>query len=212
MSYEELIEEMDQRMQFPGVQNAWTQPIRARIDMLSTGIRTPVGIKIFGPDLDIIQELGIAAENILQSVPGTRSAYAERVSGGYFTDIRIDREAIARYGLTVGEVQMVIQSALGGMNITRTIEGRERYPVNVRYMRELRDDIEKIKRILVPVNMGGGGAMTPRRCRCSDGPDPAGAAGRHQHEYRTGHDPRRRCHAGRVCLYRCRRPRSGRLC
>jgi copper/silver efflux system protein len=160
MSYEELIEEMDQRMQFPGVQNAWTQPIRARIDMLSTGIRTPVGIKIFGPDLDIIQELGIAAENILQSVPGTRSAYAERVSGGYFTDIRIDREAIARYGLTVGEVQMVIQSAIGGMNITRTVEGRERYPVNVRYMRELRDDIEKIKRILVPVNMGGGGAMT----------------------------------------------------
>jgi copper/silver efflux system protein len=159
LSYAELIEAMDQRMQFPGVQNAWTQPIRARIDMLSTGIRTPVGLKIFGPDLDTIQELGIATENILQSVPGTRSVYAERVAGGYFADIRIDREAIARYGLTVGEVQEVIQSAIGGMNITRTVEGRERYPVNVRYMRELRDDIEKIKRILVPVSMSGGGAM-----------------------------------------------------
>jgi copper/silver efflux system protein len=159
LSYAELIEAMDQRMQFPGVQNAWTQPIRARIDMLSTGIRTPVGLKIFGPDLDTIQELGIATENILQSVPGTRSVYAERVAGGYFADIRIDREAIARYGLTVGEVQEVIQSAIGGMNITRTVEGRERYPVNVRYMRELRDDIEKIKRILVPVSMSSGGTM-----------------------------------------------------
>jgi copper/silver efflux system protein len=151
---------MDSRMQFPGLQNAWTQPIRARIDMLSTGIRTPVGLKIFGPNLDTIQELGIAAENLLKSVPGTRSVYAERVSGGFFTDIRIDRDAIARYGLTVEDVQMVIQSALGGMNVTRTIEGRERYPVNVRYMRELRDDIDKIKRILVPVNLGGTDAMT----------------------------------------------------
>ncbi|RJQ85424.1 MAG: efflux RND transporter permease subunit [Desulfobacteraceae bacterium] len=159
MTYPELIEEMDARMQFPGMQNAWTQPIRARIDMLSTGIRTPVGLKIFGPDLDTIQELGISAENILKAVPGTRSVYAERVSGGYFTDIRIDRDAIARYGLTVEDVQDVIQSAIGGMNITRTIEGRERYPVNIRYMRELRDDIEKIKRILVPVSMGAGGGM-----------------------------------------------------
>ncbi|MBI4774712.1 MAG: efflux RND transporter permease subunit [Deltaproteobacteria bacterium] len=160
LSFKELVEEMDRRMQFPGMQNAWTQPIRARIDMLSTGIRTPVGIKIFGPDLNTIQQLGIAAEQILKSVPGTRSVYAERVAGGYFTDIRIKRDAIARYGLTVGDVQQVIQSAIGGMNITRTIEGRERYPVNVRYMRELRDDIEKIERILVPVNItGAGGAM-----------------------------------------------------
>ena len=159
LRYEELVEEMDRRMQFPGMQNAWTQPIRARIDMLSTGIRTPVGIKVFGPDLNTIQDIGISIENILKGVGGTRSVYAERVAGGYFTDIRIDRDAIARYGLTVGEVQEVIQSALGGMNITRTIEGRERYPVNIRYMRELRDDIEEIKRILVPVDMQSAGAM-----------------------------------------------------
>jgi Cu(I)/Ag(I) efflux system membrane protein CusA/SilA len=146
---------MDRKMQFPGLQNAWTMPIRARLDMLSTGIRTPVGIKIFGPDLNTIQELGIQIETLLKDVPGTRSVYAERVAGGYFVDIKIRRDAIARYGLTVGEVQEVIQSAIGGMNVTRTIEGRERYPVNVRYLRELRDDIEKISRILVPARMMG---------------------------------------------------------
>ncbi|MCX8118471.1 MAG: CusA/CzcA family heavy metal efflux RND transporter [Desulfobacterota bacterium] len=155
ITFEELVEEMDRQMQFPGVQNAWTMPIRARIDMLTTGIRTPVGIKISGPDLKKIEEVGIHIEKILKEVPGTRSVYAERVSGGYFTDIKIDREAIARYGLTVGEVQEVIQSALGGMNLTRTVEGRERYPVNLRYPRELRDDLEKVKRILVPVPKGG---------------------------------------------------------
>src|SRR4030043_2159 len=148
MTYEELVEEMDKKMQFPGIQNAWTMPIRARIDMLTTGIRTPVGIKISGPDLKTIEETGIHIEVILKEVAGTRSVYAERVAGGYFTDIKINRDAIARYGLTVGEVQEVIQTALGGMNITRTIEGRERYPVNIRYLRELRDDLEKGKRIL----------------------------------------------------------------
>ena len=152
---------MDQKMQFPGLQNAWTMPIRARIDMLSTGIRTPVGIKIFGPDLNTIQDLGIQIEGILKEVPGTRSVYAERVAGGFFIDIDIQRDAIARYGLTVGEVQEVIQSAIGGMNITRTIEGRERYPVNVRYPRELRDDVEKLKRIQVPARMGGAARMEP---------------------------------------------------
>ncbi|MCU0586188.1 MAG: CusA/CzcA family heavy metal efflux RND transporter, partial [Desulfobacterales bacterium] len=161
LTYEELVEQMDQRMQFPGLQNAWTMPIRARIDMLSTGIRTPVGIKIFGPDLNTIQELGILIEGILKEVPGTRSVYAERVAGGFFIDIDIRRDAIARYGLTVGEVQEVIQSAIGGMNITRTVEGRERYPVNVRYPRELRDDLEKLKRIQVPARMGGAARMEP---------------------------------------------------
>jgi Cu(I)/Ag(I) efflux system membrane protein CusA/SilA len=155
LTYDELVEQMDQKMQFPGLQNAWTMPIRARIDMLSTGIRTPVGIKIFGPNLEAIQGLGIQIEAILKDVPGTRSVYAERVAGGFFIDINIQRDAIARYGLTVGEVQEVIQSAIGGMNISRTVEGRERYPVNVRYPRELRDDIERLKRILVPVRMGG---------------------------------------------------------
>ncbi len=161
ITYEELVEDMDRKMQFPGFQNAWTMPIRARIDMLTTGIRTPVGIKISGSDLKKIEEIGIHIEMILKELPGTRSVYAERVSGGYFTDIKISREAIARYGLTVGEVQEVIQSALGGMNITRTIEGRERYPVNIRYPRELRDDLEKIKRILIPVRGGGSSGMQP---------------------------------------------------
>ena len=161
-TYEELVAAIDHEMQFPGVQNAWTMPIRARIDMLTTGIRTPVGIKIFGSDLNKIQELGIQIETVLKQVAGTRSVYAERVTGGYFVDIKINREAIARYGLTVGEVQEVIQSAIGGMNITRTIEGRERYPVNVRYLRELRDDIEKLGRILVPAKtMAGASAMGP---------------------------------------------------
>jgi Cu(I)/Ag(I) efflux system membrane protein CusA/SilA len=159
ITYEELVEEMDQKMQFPGLQNAWTMPIRARIDMLSTGIRTPVGIKISGSDLNTIQEMGVHIETILKKVAGTRSVYAERVAGGYFTDIKIKRDEIARYGLTVGDVQDVIQSALGGMNVTRTVEGRERYPVNLRYLRELRDDLEKVKRILVPVRTGGSGGM-----------------------------------------------------
>jgi Cu(I)/Ag(I) efflux system membrane protein CusA/SilA len=150
---------MDQKMQFPGLQNAWTMPIRARIDMLSTGIRTPVGIKIAGADLNTIQELGSHIEMILKEVPGTRSVYAERVAGGYFTDITVKREEIARYGLTVGDVQDVIQTALGGMNLTRTVEGRERYPVNLRYPRELRDNVEAIKRILVPISTGPTRAM-----------------------------------------------------
>ncbi len=157
ITYEELINEMDRKMQFPGLQNAWTMPIRARIDMLTTGIRTPVGIKISGGDLKKVEEMGIHIEMILKEVKGTRSVYAERVAGGFFTDIRIKRDEIARYGLTVGEVQDVIQTALGGMNVTRTVEGRERYPVNIRYLRELRDDLEKVKRILVPVRRGGSG-------------------------------------------------------
>jgi Cu(I)/Ag(I) efflux system membrane protein CusA/SilA len=159
MTFEELTEEMDQRMQFPGLQNSWTMPIRARIDMLSTGIRTPVGIKIAGADLNTIQELGTHIEMILKQVPGTRSVYAEKVAGGYFTDIVIRREEIARFGLTVGDVQDVIQTALGGMTITRTVEGRERYPVNLRYPREMRDDLEKIRRILVPISGGNAGGM-----------------------------------------------------
>lgn len=157
ITYEELVEEMDKKMQFPGFQNAWTMPIRARIDMLTTGIRTPVGIKISGSDLNKIQELGIHIEMILNEVAGTRSVYAERVAGGYFADIKIKRDEIARYGLTVGDVQDVIQTALGGMNVSRTVEGRERYPVNLRYLRELRDDLERVKRILVPVPVAPSG-------------------------------------------------------
>jgi Cu(I)/Ag(I) efflux system membrane protein CusA/SilA len=150
ITYEEILSELDQKVQFPGVSNAWTQPIRARLDMLTTGIRTPVGIKISGTDLKKIQEIGEHIEMVLKEVKGTRSVYAERVSGGYFVDIKVKREEAARYGLTVGDIQDVIQTAIGGMQITTTVEGRERYPVNIRYMRELRDDVERLKRVLVP--------------------------------------------------------------
>jgi Cu(I)/Ag(I) efflux system membrane protein CusA/SilA len=150
----ELQAELDEKLQFPGFPNVWTQPIRNRLDMLLTGIKTPVGIKIFGPDLNVIQSLGQRIEGILTDVPGTRSVYAERVAQGYFTDIQIDRRAIARHGLTIEEVQDVIQSALGGENVTRTIEGRERYPVNVRYQRAFREDIPALQRMLVKTPMG----------------------------------------------------------
>ncbi|MCC7241096.1 MAG: efflux RND transporter permease subunit [Acidobacteria bacterium] len=149
MTFDRLQSEMDAMLQFPGFPNVWTQPIRNRLDMLLTGIKTPVGIKIFGADLDVIQGLGQQIERILQPVPGTRSVYAERVSQGYFTDIRIDRQAIARYGLAVEDVQDVIQSALGGENVTQTVEGRERYPVNVRYARAFRETLPELERVLV---------------------------------------------------------------
>ena len=151
---EQLQREMDEALQFPGFPNVWTQPIRNRLDMLLTGIKTPVGIKIFGSDLTIIQEIGEKIERILQGVPGTRSVYAERVNQGYFTDVQPNRAAIAQHGLTVEHVQDIIQSALGGQNITRTIEGRERYPVNVRYARAFREDLPAIERVLVRTPRG----------------------------------------------------------
>ena len=154
MTMERLQADMDAAMQFPGFPNVWTQPIRNRLDMLLTGIKTTVGIKIFGADLEVIQRLGEQIEQDLQHVAGTRSVYAERVAQGYFTDIRIDRDAIARHGLTIEDVQDVIQSALGGENVTRTIEGRERYPVNVRYEREFRENLADLERVLVKTPMG----------------------------------------------------------
>lgn len=154
ITFEELTAEMDKKMQFPGVTNAWTMPIKARIDMLSTGVRTPVGIKIFGSDLKEIEKIGGHIEMILKEVPGTRSIYAERTAGGYFVDFDLKREQLARYGLSVEDAQMVIMSAIGGENITTTVEGRERYSVNVRYARELRDDIDKLRRVLVPTMSG----------------------------------------------------------
>jgi Cu(I)/Ag(I) efflux system membrane protein CusA/SilA len=154
MTFEQLQAEMDAQLQFPGFPNVWTQPIRNRLDMLLTGIKTRVGIKIFGADLNLIEGLGRQIEQILQAVPGTRSVYAERVSQGYFTDIRIDRDAIARHGLRIEDVQDVIQSALGGENVTETIEGRERYPVNVRYARDFRDSVPALERVLVKTPMG----------------------------------------------------------
>ena len=154
LTFERLQADMDARLQFAGVPNVWTQPIRNRLDMLSTGIKTPVGIKVLGPDLTVIQEIGREIERTLQHVPGTRSVYAERVAQGYFTDIDIDRDAIARYGLRIEDVQDVIESALGGENITQTIEGRERYPVNVRYASDFRQDLGAIERVLVKAPNG----------------------------------------------------------
>jgi copper/silver efflux system protein len=154
MTFEKLQAEMDASLQFPGFPNVWTQPIRNRLDMLLTGIKTPVGIKIFGPNLDVIQGVGEQIEQALGRVPGTRSVYAERVTQGYFTDIKVNREAIARYGLTIEDVQDVIQSALGGENITQTVEGRERYPVNVRYARAFREALPALERVLVRTSSG----------------------------------------------------------
>jgi Cu(I)/Ag(I) efflux system membrane protein CusA/SilA len=154
VTYESLVDEMDKALQFPAVTDAWTMPIRNRIDMLTTGVRTPVGIKIFGPDLKQIEAIGKHIERVAKDVPGTRNVYAERVMGGYFLDVEINRDEIARYGLTVMVVGRVIESAIGGENITTTIEGRARYPINVRYLRELRDDPEKLARVLVDTPTG----------------------------------------------------------
>ena len=153
MTVEKLKDEMNDALSIPGVANSFTMPIKARTDMLATGIRTPVGIKVLGPKIEEVERIGLEIEHHVKDIPGTRSAYAERVTTGYFLDFDIKRKEIARYGLSVEDVQEVIESAVGGMNLTTTIEGRERYPVNVRYARELRGDIERLKRILVPVGM-----------------------------------------------------------
>ncbi len=155
VSLEKIKDEMNDALTIPGVANSFTMPIKARIDMLATGIRTPVGIKILGSDLNEIEKIGIAIEHHMKDIPGLRSVYAERVTTGYFLDFNIKRDAIARYGLTIDDVQQVIQSSIGGMNLTTTVEGRARYPVNVRYARELRNDIDKLSRVLVPVSAMG---------------------------------------------------------
>ena len=140
---------MNDAMQFPGVVNAWTMPIKARVDMLTTGIRTPIGIKIMGADLNKVQELGIHIETVLKDVPGTKSIFAERTAGGYFLDFDLKREELARYGMTIDAANGVIMQAIGGDTVTTTVEGRERYPVNVRYLRDFRSNINDLKRILV---------------------------------------------------------------
>jgi Cu(I)/Ag(I) efflux system membrane protein CusA/SilA len=151
---EELTEELDRAIQFPGLTNAWTMPIKTRIDMLSTGIKTPVGIKVMGPNLAKLSEIGARIEAAVRQIPGTLSAYSERVTGGNYLDFIIRRQEIARYGLTIGDVQDVISTAIGGMNVTETVEGLERYPVNLRYNRELRDDMDRLKRVLVATPTG----------------------------------------------------------
>jgi Cu(I)/Ag(I) efflux system membrane protein CusA/SilA len=158
MTMDTLIAELDQALQIPGVSNAWTMPIKARTDMLSTGIRTPIGIKVFGNDLAELEQLAKAIEAVVKTVPGTTSAYAERITGGYYLNIEPDRAALARYGLGIGDVQDVIATALGGETVTTTVEGRERFGVNVRYPRDLRADPQAIAQVLIPVP---GGAMIP---------------------------------------------------
>ena len=140
---------LNDAMQFPGVVNAWTMPIKARVDMLTTGVRTPIGIKIMGADLEKVQEIGIMIESVLQNVPGSKSVYAERTAGGYFLDFTLNRSELARYGLSIDMANDVVMQAVGGENVTTTIEGRERYPVNVRYLRDYRSDLAKLKRVLV---------------------------------------------------------------
>ncbi len=153
-STRELMSEMDKAIKFPGVANAWTMPIKTRIDMLSTGIKTPIGIKVSGADLNELQRLSKEIEQAMKTIPETLSVFGDRAVGGYYMDFDIDRKAAARYGLTTGDIQDVIQTAIGGMNITQTVEGLERYPVNLRYPRELRDDAQSLKRILIPTPTG----------------------------------------------------------
>ena len=216
ISWEELINEMDRALQIPGNVNAWTMPIKGRIDMLTTGVRTPIGIKIFGADLDEIQRIGEQIESILRNVPGTRSIFAERAAGGYFVDFVPKREVLARYGLTIDDLQDVIMTAIGGENISTTIEGRERYTINLRYPRDLRRDLDQLQRVLVTAALGHGhrrrrherGVEQQRRGRHSS---PDRRVGGHQTGQRPVDDPRRERHARRLCLCGHRRPRRRRL-
>jgi Cu(I)/Ag(I) efflux system membrane protein CusA/SilA len=155
ISWEELVAEMDRALQIPGNVNAWTMPIKARIDMLSTGVRTPIGVKVFGGDLSEIQEIGEEIEKSLRDVRGTRSIFAERAAGGYFVDFVPKREELARYGLTIDDLHTVIMTAIGGENISTTIEGRERYSINLRYPRDMRADLDQLERVLVTARSGG---------------------------------------------------------
>jgi Cu(I)/Ag(I) efflux system membrane protein CusA/SilA len=176
LTAEALVSAMDSAVRVPGVTNAWTMPIRGRIDMLATGIRTPVGIKIFGPDLAELERIGRQVEQSVRMVPGTRSAFAERAVSGYYLDIDIDRAAAARYGVNVSDVQAVIATAIGGMTITQTVEGRERYAVRIRYPQELRDTPEHLASVLVPVNHDVAGARDSAMVRAGmgDGADGGG--------------------------------------
>lgn len=161
---DDIIAELDAKLQIPGVRNGWTQPIINRINMLSTGVRTDLGVKIFGPDLDTLEALAIRAERILRDVPGAADLYAERTQGGLFLDIDIDRTSVARYGINIGDVQDLIETAVGGENISTVVDGRQRFPIRVRFGREFRDDMEKLRSILVPVNVA---AKTPVRQEAS---------------------------------------------
>jgi Cu(I)/Ag(I) efflux system membrane protein CusA/SilA len=166
----DIIAELDSKLQIPGVRNGWTQPIINRINMLSTGVRTDLGVKIFGKDLDTLEGLAIEAEHILRKVPGAADLYAERTQGGLFLDIKIDRRAVARHGINVGDVQDIVETAIGGQNIGTVIDGRQRFPIRVRYGREWRDNIDRLKDLLVPVNAMGS-RRSPSAMQASSGTD-----------------------------------------
>ena len=154
MTWDRLLDEMDAKLRIPGFPNIWWMAIQTRTEMITTGVRSPVGIKVLGPDLKTIEKIGLEIEQVLANVPGTKSAFAERLNEGYYLDLIVNRREAARYGLTVGDVQAVITTAIGGETVTTTVEGRERYPVNVRYKRELRDDPDRLKRVLIPTPSG----------------------------------------------------------
>ncbi|RMF75685.1 MAG: efflux RND transporter permease subunit [Acidobacteria bacterium] len=154
MTKEKLIAELNAAVDIPGVTNAWTMPIKTRVDMLSTGIKTPIGIKLAGPDLDVLERLGREVEAVVRDLPGTLSAYAERVMGGHYLDVEVDRAAAARFGIRVEDIQDVIRMSIGGMNVSQTVEGLERYPINVRYPRELRDSVADLEQVLVDTPSG----------------------------------------------------------
>ena len=198
MTVDKLIAEMDKALQFPGVSNAWTMPIKARIDMLSTGIRTPVGVKVLGTDLAEMEKLARQIEAVIRTVPGTTSAYAERVIGGYYLNIDPDRAQLARYGLMVGDLQNLIAMALGAEPVTTTVEGRERYTVSIRYPRDYRSDPQAIAtEVLIPIAGRRHGAARPGRQG-----EPGAGAGQHPHRERP---------ACGVHLRRSARPRPRRL-
>jgi Cu(I)/Ag(I) efflux system membrane protein CusA/SilA len=158
MTYDQLVQDMDGKLQFPGLSNTFTMPVENRLDMELTGIKTPVGLKIQGPDLEEIQKIGSEIEEILQSVPGTRGVFAERVAQGFYVNINVNRAEAARYGLTVGDVQRLVTSGMGGENIAVTVQGRDRFPINVRYLRDYRDDLEALRQMLI---MTPSGAQIP---------------------------------------------------
>ncbi len=154
ISQEELVNQLDAALKLPGVSNAWTMPIKGRIEMLTTGLNTPLGLKISGVDLKVVEDIGVRVESLLPQVRGTRNVFAERAGGGYFLDFAWNRDALARYGLSIDEAQSAVQNAIGGENVTNTVEGRERYPINVRYMRDFRGDFSALERVLVPASGG----------------------------------------------------------
>jgi len=154
MTYEKLIHDMDEKLQFPGLTNTWTMPVENRLDMALTGIKTPVGIKIQGPSLDQIQQIGTQLQQVLAALPQVRSVFAERVSQGFYVNVEVNRPEAAKYGLTIADVQQVVSSGIGGMNVGENVEGRERYPMNVRYERDFRDDVEELRRVLLATPSG----------------------------------------------------------